>query len=126
MIDIQCNNTRKLLFKMAGLAIAAILILQILTIILYNNIYYDLAAVSWDLLDQLKPNQTTTNMFLHLVIQCLTISLPVIVISLITYYLTIRYYNSKLLYDGETRCRKCKYILRGITEPRCPECGERI
>ena len=28
--------------------------------------------------------------------------------------------------DPETRCRKCGYILRGITEPRCPECGERI
>jgi hypothetical protein len=26
----------------------------------------------------------------------------------------------------ETRCRKCNHILRGITEPRCPECGERI
>jgi hypothetical protein len=26
----------------------------------------------------------------------------------------------------ETRCRKCQYILRGISEPRCPECGERI
>jgi hypothetical protein len=30
------------------------------------------------------------------------------------------------LIDGETRCRKCGYILRGISEPRCPECGERI
>lgn len=28
--------------------------------------------------------------------------------------------------DGETRCRRCGYILRGISEPRCPECGERI
>ena len=28
--------------------------------------------------------------------------------------------------DKETRCRKCGYILRGITEPRCSECGERI
>jgi zinc transporter ZupT len=28
--------------------------------------------------------------------------------------------------DHETRCRKCGYILRGITEPRCSECGERI
>ena len=28
--------------------------------------------------------------------------------------------------DGETHCRKCDYILRGISEPRCPECGERI
>ena len=28
--------------------------------------------------------------------------------------------------DNETRCRKCRYILRGITEPRCPECGTPI
>lgn len=28
--------------------------------------------------------------------------------------------------DGETRCRRCDYILKGLTEPRCPECGERI
>ncbi len=28
--------------------------------------------------------------------------------------------------DQETRCRKCGYILKGIPEPRCPECGERI
>ena len=28
--------------------------------------------------------------------------------------------------DDETRCRRCSYILRGLTEPRCPECGERI
>ena len=28
--------------------------------------------------------------------------------------------------DGETHCRKCHYILRGITQPRCSECGEKI
>jgi len=28
--------------------------------------------------------------------------------------------------DGECRCRKCSHILRGLSEPRCPECGERI
>ena len=28
--------------------------------------------------------------------------------------------------DGHTRYRKCGYILKGITEPRCSECGERI
>ena len=39
--------------------------------------------------------------------------------------LTRRYYKSRLHVD-ETRCRKCGYILRGITEPRCPECGEKI
>jgi hypothetical protein len=29
-------------------------------------------------------------------------------------------------FDRETRCRQCAYILRGIPEPRCPECGEKI
>lgn len=29
-------------------------------------------------------------------------------------------------HNNETRCRRCQYILRGITELRCPECGERI
>ena len=27
---------------------------------------------------------------------------------------------------GEPRCRKCRYILHGLSEPRCPECGEPI
>jgi hypothetical protein len=27
---------------------------------------------------------------------------------------------------NDTLCRKCGYILRGISEPRWPECGERI
>jgi len=27
---------------------------------------------------------------------------------------------------GELRCRKCRYILKGLTEPRCPECGTPI
>ncbi len=29
-------------------------------------------------------------------------------------------------WEDECRCRKCDYILRGISAPRCPECGERI
>jgi hypothetical protein len=28
--------------------------------------------------------------------------------------------------DNETHCRRCGYILCGITEPQCSECGERI
>ena len=28
--------------------------------------------------------------------------------------------------DHETRCRKCGYILRGLPEPRCSECGTAI
>lgn len=26
----------------------------------------------------------------------------------------------------ETHCRSCDYILKGLSEPKCPECGERI
>ena len=44
------------------------------------------------------------------------------VICLLCYSLTFRVAQR----DNEIRCRKCHYILRGITEPRCPECGERI
>ncbi len=28
--------------------------------------------------------------------------------------------------DGYTHCGKCGYILKGLTEPRCPECGQAI
>jgi hypothetical protein len=28
--------------------------------------------------------------------------------------------------DGFLHCPKCDYILKGLAEPRCPECGERI
>ncbi len=34
--------------------------------------------------------------------------------------------SASLNWPNELRCRKCDYILRGITEPRCPECGEGI
>lgn len=28
--------------------------------------------------------------------------------------------------EGHTRCGQCGYILRGLSEPRCPECGRQI
>ena len=28
--------------------------------------------------------------------------------------------------DPETHYRACGYVLRGLREPRCPECNERI
>lgn len=34
--------------------------------------------------------------------------------------------NGRGQIDNETRCRKCQYILKGMSEPICPECGERI
>lgn len=32
----------------------------------------------------------------------------------------------KRLIDGNTWCGQCGYLLKGLVEPRCPECGTRI
>jgi len=45
---------------------------------------------------------------------------------LVVYGMLTRRYYHRLNLERETHCRKCGYILRGISEPRCPECGERI
>ncbi|GMU24133.1 MAG: hypothetical protein AMXMBFR13_42100 [Phycisphaerae bacterium] len=42
-----------------------------------------------------------------------------------TYGILARLYGPRPC-GSDTRCRKCSYILRGISEPRCPECGEQI
>lgn len=51
--------------------------------------------------------------------------IPVVTLPVVVYALLSGAFGSKAV-DSETRCRKCSYILRGISEPRCPECGERI
>ena len=43
-----------------------------------------------------------------------------------SYTFLTRRFGPPRVEDKELRCRKCHYILRGITEPRCPECGESI
>jgi len=53
-------------------------------------------------------------------------SLPITLLAFAVFGLLTRFFGPRHPSDNETRCRKCGYILRGITEPRCPECGERI
>jgi hypothetical protein len=48
------------------------------------------------------------------------------IVALCSYAGLTRIARSKHHHGRETRCRKCGYILRGIPEPRCSECGERI
>src|SRR5437667_7014423 len=50
---------------------------------------------------------------------CIYHSPPVLAALLAYGALTKRHRSSAA--QKETRCRKCGYILRGITEPRCPE-----
>lgn len=72
---------------------------------------------SWTLPQYLRPLQAmiAVDSMVSLVV------IPVVIYA----GLTRRYYRSHPHFD-ETRCRRCGYILRGISEPRCPECGERI
>lgn len=51
--------------------------------------------------------------------------MPLLIAAFSVYgFLTVRWGPHAA--GNETRCRNCNYILRGITEPRCPECGARI
>jgi hypothetical protein len=47
-------------------------------------------------------------------------------IPLVAYGLLTLWLGPRFPADRETRCRRCDYNLRGISEPICPECGERI
>ena len=48
------------------------------------------------------------------------------VVTVVVFLAVDRYLRGQESGEFETRCRKCRHILKGITEPRCPECGERI
>lgn len=48
------------------------------------------------------------------------------VVGLLTYLVLTRRFGPIIDEDFQTRCRKCDHILAGLTEPRCPECGELI
>jgi hypothetical protein len=51
---------------------------------------------------------------------------PITLLAFAVFGLLTHWFGRPGFSDNETRCRRCGYILRGITEPRCPECGERI
>ncbi len=57
------------------------------------------------------------------------VMMVVVVVAMITagtYVVLTALLRSDEFGDNETRCRKCGYILKGIPEPRCSECGEKI
>jgi len=45
-------------------------------------------------------------------------------IGIILFGLLLRFLRPRA--DGLTRCGRCGYILKGLSTPRCPECGKRI
>ncbi len=51
--------------------------------------------------------------------------LPASLIGVIAYAALTRRFGRPRV-DGHSHCRRCDYILYGLTQPRCPECGEPI
>jgi hypothetical protein len=47
-------------------------------------------------------------------------------IAMVSWVALVRWTGHGSKTSNETRCRKCGYILRGISDPRCSECGEQI
>jgi hypothetical protein len=76
---------------------------------------------------RLRPREAPPPLELHLryitegVMYAVLIA-PTFVLAIFVYdRLTFRYTR-----DDEFRCVSCGHILKGLTEPRCPECGRRI
>jgi hypothetical protein len=51
---------------------------------------------------------------------------PALVSSVLVCLLMLRLMKRRWAIDGYTRCGNCGYILKGLKEPRCPECGTAI
>jgi len=77
---------------------------------------------------QVSQNPSVANwqaFFYPLILGIPLMGVPISLCSVLGYhYLTKKHIGLGI--DRETRCRKCGYILKGITEPRCSECGEKI
>lgn len=53
-------------------------------------------------------------------------SMPAAMVSILIYCILSSATNPEVKEVQESHCRRCGYILRGLTIPRCPECGEPI
>lgn len=52
--------------------------------------------------------------------------LPAALIGVVVYALLTRWLGPPPPADVHSRCRRCGYILNGLSRPRCPECGEGV
>lgn len=51
---------------------------------------------------------------------------PAFASGVLMYLLMLRLMKRRRAIDGHTRCGNCGYILKGLEEPRCSECGTAI
>jgi hypothetical protein len=69
--------------------------------------------------------QPWTSAYWHLAYTLATI-LPASLIGVVSFALLTRRFGPSRNADPHSRCRRCDYILNGLSQPRCPECGEAI
>lgn len=71
---------------------------------------------------KVPPNLTRTQRYITEGVIYTVMIVPAFVLAILVYdRLTFRYSR-----DRQLRCLQCGHILHGLTEPRCPECGESI
>ncbi len=71
---------------------------------------------------RIRPNLSPTQRYITEGTIYTVMIAPAFVLAIFIYdRLTFRYSRER-----ELRCLQCGHILRGLTAPRCPECGERI
>ena len=82
---------------------------------LYKLVYNELTL--WGL-------QPTSRFFVPLLQLVTTLAWPLSSLIALGIYSLMRFRRHRP--DGNTYCGVCGYILKGLSEPRCPECGTRI
>ncbi len=73
--------------------------------------------------EMLGPNFDPFDDWVHFMTAVFTLPLS----CAVSYLLARQVYESlrwKVVLDDETHCLTCDYNLTGLTEPRCPECGQ--
>lgn len=56
----------------------------------------------------------------------IALSMPAALVSILMYCILSSVTDRRKLEGRESQCRRCGHILRGLTLPRCTECGEPI
>lgn len=102
-------------------AIVATLVGTVAMVVITRTVYFPMVAVIQEATAWAMPWASTNLWEWVTEIACISSAIaPSVFVAVLIYGL------GKPFGDTETRCRQCGYILKGLTVPRCPECGGAI
>lgn len=84
--------------------------------------FWQFRSALYDLV--IDPNVTNVPLLLDGITTSMVWTLPETVLAVLLFAWLRRRWGPEPVGGDETRCRVCGYILRGLREPSCPECGE--